>query len=305
MKNTGLLLKHRRESSNLSLGEVAFATKINPKILNAIESGDESALPARTFLKGFIRSYALYLKMDVDEVMRSFHEESGSPSVTPNLEVEVNNKPENDTVTTGRRRVDASENQSGIRVIAVILIVVLIGLIIGVRELVEKYQKEKIVEMPIDLKVSPLVNPSPVVLDKANSPGIEKPEVAQVAPPPSDKPIETKTSNEQADAPKTDLKTTDEPKSPEAAKEEVAQIQTETVGASEIILEALDRVEVKFDFKGQTKSLSLAPAQVHTIRSEQPLTLNFSDGGAVNIILNGRERGVPGELGKPKTIKIP
>ncbi len=62
---------------------------------------------------------------------------------------------------------------------------------------------------------------------------------------------------------------------------------------------------MKFQIKGETKRVSLGPTQVHTIRSDSPMTLDLSDGGAVNIILNGRERGVPGDLGKPKTIRIP
>jgi cytoskeleton protein RodZ len=74
---------------------------------------------------------------------------------------------------------------------------------------------------------------------------------------------------------------------------------------NEIILEALDKVDVKFQIKGETQRISLGPNQVHTIHSDQPITLDLSDGGAVNVILNGRERGVPGDLGKPKQIKIP
>src|ERR1044072_2743504 len=83
MKKTGELLKQKRESTGLSLSEVALATKINPKVLTAIENGDETSLPAKTFLKGFVRSYALFLKMDVDEVMRSFTEETGGPAPQP------------------------------------------------------------------------------------------------------------------------------------------------------------------------------------------------------------------------------
>jgi hypothetical protein len=74
---------------------------------------------------------------------------------------------------------------------------------------------------------------------------------------------------------------------------------------NEIILEALDKVEVKFQVGGETKRVSLGPQEVHTIRADEPLTLDLSDGGAVNIIFNGRDRGPAGDLGKPKTLKIP
>src|SRR5581483_5797725 len=78
MKRTGSLLKEKREAAKLSLSEVALATKINPKILTAIEEGDETRLPAKTFLRGFVRSYAQYLRMDVDEVLRIYQEEVGA-----------------------------------------------------------------------------------------------------------------------------------------------------------------------------------------------------------------------------------
>ena len=51
--------------------------------------------------------------------------------------------------------------------------------------------------------------------------------------------------------------------------------------------------------------LSLAPTEVHTIHADSPVVFDFSDGGAVNIILNGHERGVPGDLGKPKQVTVP
>lgn len=59
------------------------------------------------------------------------------------------------------------------------------------------------------------------------------------------------------------------------------------------------------DIKGSSKRLSLGPTEVHTIRASGPVKFDFSDGGAINIILNGRERGVPGDLGKPKQVNIP
>src|ERR1044072_6784590 len=102
MKKTGELLKQKRESTGLSLSEVALATKINPKILAAIENGDDAHLPAKTFLKGFVRSYALYLKLDVEEVMRTFHEETGAP--TP---VQIERQPEQTPAEAKKsRRVD-------------------------------------------------------------------------------------------------------------------------------------------------------------------------------------------------------
>jgi cytoskeleton protein RodZ len=341
MKNTGLLLKNRREGSGLSLSEVALATKINPKILNAIENGDEAALPARTFLKGFVRSYAVFLKMDVDEIIRSYNEEMGVavPQGKPESSA-AESKSSTEAQAphpAHRRRIDEEESSKGFRTALVAVIVVLIGMIIGVRELIEKYQREKVVEVPKDLKVSPLVNePAPVPRPEGKKNPIEQK-------------VEQKTDDRKNDDRKIDegkkdqatasaeIKPTDEPKAaenkPKAAENKIEEHKTEhkkpedkpPVGevkaeavavaetppaapaglANEIILEALDKVEVKFQFKGETRRISLAASQVHTIRVDAPVILDLSDGGAVNIIFNGRELGVPGDLGRPKTVKIP
>ena len=344
MKRTGELLKQAREAAKLSISEVALSTKINPKILVAIEAGESSQLPAKTFLKGFVRSYAQYLKLDIDEVMRVFNEETGS-SAKPAAPVDtVTSEPAAPSVSTTaappRRRVgdEEEESASGLRTLAVAVIVVLIGLIIGVRELIEKYQKEKVIEADADLKVSPLVLPA----DK--KPADEK-SAAAADEKSEEKPSEK--TEEKAEAKAEDAKPesvaekpaepakvveapkpTEPPKPAEPAKPEVkpAEVKAAEVKPAEvkpaeetkpeatkpqkatrheIIIEALDKVELKFQVKGESKRVSLGPTQVHTIFSDQPMTVDLSDGGAVNIILDGRERGVPGDLGKPKTIKIP
>jgi len=364
MKQTGELLRQARENAKLSLSEVALSTKINPKILAAIENGDTANLPAKTFLKGFVRSYALFLKMDADEVMKVFHSETGG-TPPPVIDKEVIRQaheaaaPEKPAAAPKQRRVGDDESFSGLRAIAVTVIVILIGVIIGVRELVEKYQREKVVDAAAELKVSPLETPKdeakkeearkeevkaeqklaaeqtnkvlaklseikiPVVEAKKEEPKKEEPkkEVAEVkppapapapapevkpppapvaevkapppaptpAPPPPPAPVATAPAAAPAAAPATAPK-------PESILKSVK---------NEIILEALDKVEVKFKVKGQAKILSLGPTQVHTIFADEPMVLDLSDGGAVNIILNGRERGVPGDLGKPKQVTIP
>lgn len=350
MKNTGALLKAKRESSNLSLSEVALATKINPKILAAIEDGNDSTLPAKTILKGFLKSYALFLKMDVEEVIRTFQEETASPPPRVTTLANGTSAPgeqpaRNEAPATPRRRV-SDDSSTGMRTAAVIVIIVLIGLIIGVREIIEKYQREKVVEQVTDLKASPVetaTTPSPLPVPSAGEatatlPAVEVPKpsageakpmdrTAEAVKPEEKKPEPAKPEEKKPEAAAVAPVTAPAvagpvagtpgitppsimapvvPAAPEAAKPEEKKPEAVVKAAKhEIILEALDKVEVKFQLKGETKRVSLGPTQVHTIHADQPMTIDLSDGGAVNVILDGRERGVPGDLGKPKTIKIP
>jgi cytoskeleton protein RodZ len=74
----------------------------------------------------------------------------------------------------------------------------------------------------------------------------------------------------------------------------------------EVIVEALSKVDIKFSFDGEKwDSLSLQPDQLHTFKSKIGLKLEISDGGAVSLIVNGRERGVPGSIGKPIKLSYP
>ncbi|MFP5518435.1 MAG: helix-turn-helix domain-containing protein [Bdellovibrionia bacterium] len=78
MKKTGELLKAAREEKGLSLHEIAMALKINTKVLKAIEEANPENLPAKTFLRGFVKSYASYLKLDVEHVLAVFSDEMGT-----------------------------------------------------------------------------------------------------------------------------------------------------------------------------------------------------------------------------------
>lgn len=60
----GSRLKAERESRGLSIGEVAHALKFGIRQIEALESDNYDSLQGSTFLRGFIRSYARYLRLD-------------------------------------------------------------------------------------------------------------------------------------------------------------------------------------------------------------------------------------------------
>ena len=51
--------------------------------------------------------------------------------------------------------------------------------------------------------------------------------------------------------------------------------------------------------------IELKPEQIHTIKGRNTVELKISDGGAVNIIHNGKVNGVPGTLGSAINLKFP
>ncbi len=65
-------LRRAREKRQLSLREVAGATKIPRATLEQIDAGNLDALPAEVFVRGFIRSYARMVGADESESLHGF-----------------------------------------------------------------------------------------------------------------------------------------------------------------------------------------------------------------------------------------
>jgi flagellar biosynthesis protein FlhG len=68
----GIALKQIREKINIDLDIIAQETKINIKVLEAIEQEDFEKLPALVYLKGFLRGYAQSLGLDPQKVVEGY-----------------------------------------------------------------------------------------------------------------------------------------------------------------------------------------------------------------------------------------
>ena len=64
MFEIGNSLREARYRQQLELSEVELATKIRARYLQALEEESFDALPAQTYVKGFLRTYADYLGLD-------------------------------------------------------------------------------------------------------------------------------------------------------------------------------------------------------------------------------------------------
>jgi transcriptional regulator with XRE-family HTH domain len=68
-ESLGTLLRQKREALGLTLEEVERRTYIRQKYLVGIEADDHSQIPSVAQARGFIRSYASFLGLDVDETI--------------------------------------------------------------------------------------------------------------------------------------------------------------------------------------------------------------------------------------------
>jgi cytoskeleton protein RodZ len=343
MKRTGELLKKAREQKGLSISEIGLSLKISSKILKAIEDGNLNQLPAKTFLRGFVQSYANYLRLDVNEILRIFQDEMGSTRPSPLIQMperdetlETSDKiqpvsnPTKSNPSSEKPLNSLAKSHSSRTVSLSILCVVLVGAIIFAKKMIDKYQKEGTiseVEVTTPLPTSTESNPSatPMAIAAMSTP-LPTPTLTNMTPAPTPlakaTPIPTPTPNPSVmpsptatpkpsptPSPTPTPTPTPTPKPTATPTPSPTPTATPTPSPSpspamnkpvEVIVEALDAVEVEITTKdGKSEKISLTAEQIHTFKSKNGLKLNISNGGAVNVIVNGKDLGIPGNLGKP------
>lgn len=85
MGELGQLLREARERKGLSFAQVEEDTRIRQALLEALEEEDLGKLPSGIFRKGLLRSYALYLGLDPNEVMALAGDEEAETGHMPKV----------------------------------------------------------------------------------------------------------------------------------------------------------------------------------------------------------------------------
>lgn len=321
MKKTGEILKQAREERGLSLNEVGLALKISNRVLTALEEGDLSRLPAKTFLRGFVQSYANYLKLNSDEVLAVFREEMGTTQPQPippvgeeKIQIEAAPVPEQESEPVQEKRATAPlrrTNSSLKGIFISVVCLVLVACIYMIKRVIERYQRETVTEVvevvsPLPIgeesvsavtdEPAPSPEPPPAVVEAPTPPVTQPP----AAPAPEPKPAPTSPQEEKVAA----VTPTPTPSPPKPEEKKIEDPPRPPARPLELVIEALDSVEIEYtnSLSGKSEKIRMSADQVHTIRGQQGMRLKVSNGGAVNVILNGKDMGVAGDLGKPATL---
>src|SRR5215471_15145929 len=123
-------LREARESQNLSVQAVAEITKIRTDHIRALEEANYDVFSAPVYIRGFVRTYATILKLDVPQVMAALDAELRQTekfSEPPPL----SNEPRGflDFVMLQLSKLDWRKSLVGVSVLAVALIVVVVVLV--------------------------------------------------------------------------------------------------------------------------------------------------------------------------------
>jgi cytoskeletal protein RodZ len=81
-------LQQAREAQGLQINDVAEVTKIRSDHLRALEAGNYEVFSAPVYIRGFVRTYASVLKLDVAQILVALNKElshsgQGEPSLSP------------------------------------------------------------------------------------------------------------------------------------------------------------------------------------------------------------------------------
>ena len=74
LKTVGEFLKEARQGRNLSLEDLSSSLRIGKEQLIALESGDESALPEKVFIRAMVRRIAEKLNLDTSFILEELNE---------------------------------------------------------------------------------------------------------------------------------------------------------------------------------------------------------------------------------------
>jgi cytoskeleton protein RodZ len=127
-ESVGEALARAREALGLSLADVAQQLKFAPRQIEALEQGRYEELPAGTFARGMVRSYARLLKLDPEPLVRRIAAHVATPDNAA-------------AVASARRPIPIADTSRRGNLVYAVLSLALLGVIAAV---VFEWQQERV-----------------------------------------------------------------------------------------------------------------------------------------------------------------
>lgn len=123
MASLGQELKRERELRGISLREIADSTRINLRLLQALEEDRLDVIPGQFFVRGILRSYARSIGIDEQQVLNRYHETCTFEEQMQYREAQKRRRP-------GPKHLSPLFMRKSIRITALTIAVVGLGLIL-------------------------------------------------------------------------------------------------------------------------------------------------------------------------------
>ena len=96
LQNVGEFLREARQGRNLSVEDLSSLLRIGKEQLIALESGDESALPEKVFIRAMVRRIAEKLNLDTSFILEELNEKKDNePKPSPMIKKKSTRKNKN------------------------------------------------------------------------------------------------------------------------------------------------------------------------------------------------------------------
>jgi cytoskeleton protein RodZ len=274
MKEIGAKLRAVREAKKITLAEIQERTKIRLRYLEAIESGDWEVIPGEVYRRGFICNYAHEVGLDGDALLREYSKTETPSSVEPDHQVNIHDAvaepvvaepPSDATSDTVFPKPQSLER----RRLLVALGLIMVGIIIGI--------------MVWSLLAGGWGKNKPVVTGK-------KPAVAQQA---------SKSTIKLAGLNETNGENAQQPAATIVQQLYPAPITVYAEFSETVWIQVKADDEVKYRGSGMTFTVN-SPKQLWTANRE--MVIRSGNPAGMRLTLNGKDLGILGERGKPRTI---
>ena len=119
-------LKSERESQNIEISEICEFTKINPKYIEAIETGDFNLLP-NVYMRLFLKAYANFIGADVEKVLKDYElHTTGKIVQTKNLDTKIEHKSQNSSNQSISEKIDLRSPISSKQILSGLFVILII-----------------------------------------------------------------------------------------------------------------------------------------------------------------------------------
>lgn len=309
-ESLGVFLRKAREEKNVSIEQVAYATRISLKMLRALEEDDHTALPAPTFVRGYLQAYAKYVRLDAQDLLLRYQHHLATA-------------PDNKRGAIRSHYLYVRERYQEKRRMVFVIVLFALMLSVAGAYFFLKAQRDKHkrlaktaeqIQKSEDIKpgTPPGVAESPLAKD-ANPKPAEKPKAPE-APPPEEKKVEEKKAEEK------------KPQQPKEAAVKVAPPPAPTpalpppvpvavtppalvptapdAGASQkknfqLALKASEDVWFRYQTdEEEVKDLTLRAGKVMMLRANKVFKIFSGNLGALSATLNGKEISTLGNSNK-------
>ena len=265
----GSLLEKKRLEKGLSLKEVEQATKIRTRYLKGLEHEDPTSLPDPVYARGFLKTYANFLGLDGEQLSREFRDHR-APRRERYLDYERPQRGEFDQPIINPGGVDDAERRriSGATIFTIVLAVLVLAVVIGALYYVGSRSTGNI---PNNAPEEELVVEQEAEDDSSREEPAAGPESKTGAEDPAEDRADD-ASNEGSEA---------------------VQVTVRVVGVPTGLTVLTDGTVASDQFA--------QPGFSQTFEARRTITISTANAGAVEVEVDGQNKGRLGQLGKPLT----